>query len=154
MAIVKTSVSYTFEDIRGKKRVRIVEQPDFAAAATVGGHMVAASKSDYAKHSNVLVNSNELFAPPAADSEVGDTARLYFELPDLSVGHFDIVDPEDTIFLATVGEGANIVIAYADLDGVTSSQIAVKALIDLALAGSVLISDGETPTRYLNGRRL
>lgn len=91
----------------------------------------------------------------AADSEVADTARLYFLLADDTKAHLDIVDPMDSLFLAETGAGANVVKPYATLAAeVTAEAVALVSIIDKVLAGSILISDGETPVSYVDGLRI
>lgn len=153
MTILKVYTTQTWRDIRLDKRARIVEQPDFANEQLIRQQMEAVSKSSVIKTANTLVNDNVDYAAPDADSEVGDTLRLYFELANLDVGHFDIPDPKPGIFQATTGAGANTMKTYADL-GITGEEAAAKSLIDYVLAGEILISDGETPIRYLEGKRL
>ena len=90
-----------------------------------------------------------------ADSEVKDTARLYFLMDDNTQAHFDIVDPHDDCFISTTGEGANIVKEYDDMASVLGGpDEALKEIIDRILGGDILISDGETPVAYLRGVRL
>lgn len=89
-----------------------------------------------------------------AGSEVGDTTRLSFRLPDMTKAHFDIVDMKDELFIATTGAGANIVKEYGDLDILVPVENALKDIIDRVLGGDILISDGETPIAYLEGFRL
>lgn len=154
MAIVKTFFTQTWRDIRNVKRTRTIEVPDFTGVNAISGHMTAMSKSDFIKTSNTLVNDNPLWVPPDADSEVKDGLRLYFELPNLDVAHFDIVDAKDDLFQATTGDGANTMITYADLGIILASHVGATAIIDGILAGDIFISDGETPLRYLEGKRL
>ena len=93
---------------------------------------------------------------PDADSEVSDTLRLRFLLPDDSTWHLDVPDPHDELFLSTTGPGANIVKDKADLAAAVSPapEFYLNAIIDKVLAGSILISDGEQPTAYLSGERI
>jgi hypothetical protein len=92
----------------------------------------------------------------AADSEVSDTLRLFFDMGVSGTYHADIPDPHDDLFLSTTGPGANIVKDKADLaaGGVGTPELALSDIIDKFLAGDYLISDGETPVAYLYGERI
>ncbi len=90
-----------------------------------------------------------------ADSEVGDTCRLYFLMTDNTQAHFDIPDPKDELFIATSGAGANIVKEYDDMASLLGNPAEnLKEIIDRIMGGDILISDGETPHSYLRGVRL
>lgn len=90
-----------------------------------------------------------------ADSEVGDTARLYFLMSDNTQAYFDIPDPVDELFIASEGEGLNIVKPYGDMASLLGNPAEnLKEIIDRVMNGDILISDGETPHSYLSGRRL
>lgn len=91
----------------------------------------------------------------AVGSEVKDTARLFFLLDDDTQAHLDIVDPMDSLFLATSGAGALVVKPYDTLAAeVTPEAVALVSIIDKVLAGSILISDGEQPVSYVDGARI
>ncbi len=143
-----------FRDVRNVLRNRTIElgglvvvtDDDATEWDTVSKSIV---RGYYNKNQQI---DNALVA--AADSEVKDTARLYFLLPDDTTGHLDIVDPVDDLFLSTTGPGANIIIEYADMAGGSPSQVALQTIIDKVLSGSILIDDGETPTTYLYGERI
>ena len=91
-----------------------------------------------------------------AGSEVSDTLRLYFLMDNGDTYHMDIPDPVDSLFLATSGAGANILKTYAVLDAGAplSPEDELARIIDHVLAGEYLISDGETPTAFIEGERI
>ena len=89
-----------------------------------------------------------------ADSEVKDTARLYFLMENDTQSYFDIVDPKDDLFVSVDGKLAMDVKAYDDLSLVNGAENSLKFIIDDILGGRILISDGETPHSYLHGTRL
>ena len=153
---LKNYATFTFRDVRDNVRTRQVELGGLVILTDDNANdLHNASKSAVIKYVQNNVQSDDALAPDA-DSEVSDTARLYFELPDLEKGHFDIPDPHDEIFLATAGAGANIVKEYAVLAAAVAGtpEKAVANIIDDVLAGEILISDGEQPTRYLEGERV
>jgi hypothetical protein len=146
----------SYRDIRNESRFREIE---------LGGLVVItdddAADFDGCSKSVVrrYVQKNEQIdasLTPDADSEVNDTVRLYFLMPDDTKYHLDVVDPHDEIFLSTTGPGANIVKDKADLAAAVSPdpEYFLNNIIDKVLAGSILISDGEQPTAYLEGKRL
>jgi hypothetical protein len=145
----------TFRDVRGDTRNRRIE---------LGGLVVItdddatefhnASKSAVVAYVQQNEQSDEALVGDA-DSEVSDTLRLYFRIDAKKTAHLDIPDPHDELFLSTTGPGANILKDKADLDlDVGGPGEAVGSIIDKVLAGSILISDGETPASYLYGERL
>jgi len=91
---------------------------------------------------------------PDADSEVADTMRLYFLMPDDTKYHLDIVDPKDALFLAATGAGSNIVKDRAVLAVGSPEEIALDSIIGKVMDGTYLISDGETPVAYVGGERI
>lgn len=152
--IEKREMVFQFRDIRNNTRTRIVEidgqnlvhdddanDMDSVSKSALLGYWVKEQQLDMA-------------VTAAADSEVKDTARLYFLMADNTKAHFDIVDPKDELFLSTVGEGANIVKEYDSLSILGGAENALKDIIDRITSGDILISDGETPLEYLNGRRV
>jgi len=152
---LRNFMALTFRDVRGDTRIRRVE---------LGGLVVItdddaadfhnASKSAVVAYVQQNEQSDEALSPDA-DSEVADTLRLYFRIDAKKTAHLDIPDPHDELFLSTTGPGANILKDKADLDlDVAGPGEAVGNIIDKVLAGSILISDGETPASYLYGERL
>lgn len=91
---------------------------------------------------------------PNTESEVKDTGRLYFLMEDDTVSSFDIVDPHIDLFIALTGKNGNVIKEYGDLNILNGAQNSLKFLIDDILGGRILISDGETPHSYLNGKRI
>lgn len=153
---LKNFLTLSFRDIRDNERVRIVELGGLVLVTDDNANdFHNASKSAVVKYVQNNVQHDDTLSPEA-DSEVRDTARLYFRLPDQDEAHLDIPDPHDEIFLSLTGEGANIVKEYDDLaaevDG--TPERAVANIIDDALAGEYLISDGEQPIAYLRGERV
>lgn len=151
---LKVYVTVSHQDIRDNTRSRQVQVPDLAAASIIAFEMNGASKSKVASWTNSLKLTEDTMAAPDADSEVKDTLRLYFELPNLDRAHFDIVDPHDEVFLALTGAGANILKERADLLLIAGAGTSVDAIIAHVLSGEILISDSETPSRYLSGARV
>ena len=150
------TLTLSFRDVRNDLRTRRIE---------LGG-LVVVTDDDAVNFSSVsksvvrrYVQGNEQIDAALvaeADSEVADTLRLYFLLPDDSKWHLDVVDPHDELFLSTTGPGANIVKDKADLivGGPPTPGYYLGVIIDNVLAGTYLISDGETPTAYLYGERI
>jgi len=89
-----------------------------------------------------------------SDSEVKDTARLYFLMENDTQSYFDIVDPKDDLFVSVDGKLAMDIKAYGDLSLLNGAENSLKFIIDDILGGRILISDGETPHSYLHGVRL
>jgi hypothetical protein len=152
----KNYIRMTFTDVREQKRNKTVE---------LGGAVIVtdddAADFDQVSKSAVrkYVQQNEQMdgaLSPDADSEVRDTIRLYFKLTDDSKAHLDIPDPHDELFLSTTGPDAMIVKTYAVLAAAIdpAPEKALADIIDKVLAGTYLISDGETPTTYLSGERV
>lgn len=148
------TVDYT--DVRENSRQRRIELGGLVIITdTEADAMHDASKSAVRKYWQSNVQMDDALTPDA-DSEVRDTLRLYLKLPDDSVGHFDIPDPHDEVFLSTTGPGANILKDYATLAAALAGtpEKAVADIIDLLLAGTFLISDGETAQTFLSGERV
>lgn len=152
----KNTMVLSFRDIRNENRFREIE---------LGGLVVVTDDDaldfDGCSKSVVrrYVQKNEQIdngLTPDADSEVNDTLRLFFLLTDDTKWHIDIVDPADELFLSTTGPGANIVKDKSVLAAAVSPapEYYLNNIIDKVLAGSILISDGETPTAYLEGMRI
>jgi len=152
--VKKRTTSFRYDDIRGRSRTRLVETGILNIVHDDDANdMNAVSKSALIAYQPVDKQVN-LSLTAASDSEVGDTGRLYFTMEDGTRYHFDIVDPRDDLFVATVGEAANVFIAYSALDVTNDAQKALKAIIDRVLSGGFLIADGEKPHHYNNGRRI
>ena len=149
-------LSMRFRDVRNQLRTRIIElgglvvvtdddaiEWDGVSKSVVRGYVQQNKQIDAALSAD-------------ADSEVTDTARLYFLLPDDTTGHLDIVDPHDELFLSTTGPNANVIKDKATLVAAVSPapEFYLNSIIDKVLAGSILISDGEQPTTYLRGERI
>lgn len=159
----KNMLTLIFRDVREQERVRVVE---------LGGLVVVtddnAAEMDLVSKSAVPRYVQQNYQRDAAlsadaQSEVRDTLRLYFRLPDGDKGHFDIVDPKDTLFLSTTGAGANIPVDKSTMDaadpvgnpGSPAEELdALGNIIDSILSGEYLISDGEQPEAYLGGERV
>lgn len=152
---VKNTISFRYMDERDEVRNRTIELGGAVIFTDDDAIIMSAiSKSGVMAYtaSNKQVDNGQNIE---VDSEVKDTARLYFLLDDQTQAHFDIVDPADELFLDTTGEGANIIRSVAQLllvGGVPG--VALDALILKIMAGDILISDGETPIKYLYGQRL
>jgi hypothetical protein len=152
----KNELVLSFRDIRQELRTKRIE---------LGG-LVVVTDDDATEFNGVsksvvrrYVQQNEQIDTSLvadADSEVNDTLRLNFLLPNDSKWHLDIPDPHDELFLSTTGPGANIVKDKAVLAAAVSPEpeYYLNVIIDKVLAGSILISDGETPTAYLDGERI
>lgn len=153
---LKNYINLTFRDVRENERIRTIE---------LGGLVIwtdddailfnNASKSGVRKYASVNVQS-DAGVDGDADSEVRDTLRLYFRMPSEEVYHLDIPDPHDELFLSATGPAANILKDYADLFAAVAGtpEKAVASIIDKALAGDILISDGETAATFLHGERV
>lgn len=155
-SVVKELVSLVFRDERDEQRGRVIE---FASpVVTLEDDMVlfnTVSNSIVASFSHTDKQTDPALSP-AAGSEVRDTARLYFRLASQDRAHFDIVDPHIDLFIGATGTGATIIKDKATLaaGAVGSPELALNEIIDHVLAGDYLISDGETPEAYLEGRRV
>lgn len=147
-------LSITFRDARNNTRKRTIE---ISAANIIVDdditNMHEVSKSTVRSYWED-VKQVDMSKNPDADSEVEDTARLYFLMPNDTQSYFDIVDPKDGLFKSGSGKGANEVIEYGDLNILDGAENSLKFLIDDILNGNILISDGETPHSYLHGVRL
>ena len=152
--VANRELTFRFTDARGDSRNRVVE---IGAGNLLtdddAGDMNGVSKSVVLSYIEGI-RQVDINLTPDSDSEVKDACRLAFLLDDNTRAHFDIVDPKDELFLTLVGAGANIVIAYDDLDILDPPQLALKDIIDRVLSGDMLISDGETPVAYIEGFRL
>ena len=152
---LKNFLTMTFRDARDNERVRVVELGGLVVVTDDNANdFHNASKSAVIKYvQNNVQNDPALTAD--ADSEVRDTLRLYFRMPDEGVYHMDIPDPHDEVFLAASGPGANILKERAELVlDIGGPGEAVDSIIADALAGEYLISDGEQPTGFLYGERV
>lgn len=150
-------LTITYTDIRGNTRNRRIEtDPALVVTDPIVGKLDDVSKSALKRYTLGLNQADDALTPDA-DSEKADTARLYFDLDGLGKkGHFDIVDPHDDLFLSTAGPNANVIKDYATLFAAVAGtpEKSLADIIDALLAGSMTISDGETPASYLNGVRL
>lgn len=149
-------LSIQFNDIRAQKRNRTLQvkatmTPAEAQAIVDDFHI--AGQCDVIAHSLRQKYVEDSPVGADADSEVSDTTRLYFRLADLTTCHLDIVDADASIFVGLTGQNALNVLPYADLT-LDPPKLAVKGIIDAVLAGDILISDGETPTTYVEGIRI
>lgn len=152
--VQKRQMTFQYRDNSGRKRNRVVEiAGQNAITDDDANDMNKVSKSAVVGYWE-QVQQLDMGNTPQSDSEVGDTTRLYFLMPDNTTGHYDIVDMVDDLFIATSGAGQNIVKEYADLDLIDPTENALKDIIDRITSGDVLISDGETPIAYLEGKRL
>lgn len=152
--VANRQITFRYTDIRGDSKNRVVE----IGAGNIltdddAADMDTVSKSSLLSYTEGI-KQVDIALTPDADSEVSDACRLAFLLDDNTRAHFDIIDPMDEIFLTLTGQGANIVIAYDDLDILDAPQLALKDIIDRVLSGDMLISDGETPVAYIEGFRL
>lgn len=152
---LKNYLTMTFRDAREQERTRVVELGGLVVVTDDNANdFHNASKSAVVKYVQNNVQHDDTLTADA-DSEVRDTLRLYFRMPSQEIYHLDIPDPHDEVFLATSGPGANILKEKADLAlDVGGPGEAVSNIIDDALAGEYLISDGETPDSYLSGERV
>lgn len=154
----KNCLRMTFRDIRDDERVRTVELGGAVIITDDDANLFNnASKSIVAKYAQNNLQSDDTLSPDA-DSEVRtDTLRLYFRsASDQDKIHLDVPDPHDEVFLSTTGAGANILKDKADLDAgvVNGPEWSVGQIIDKALAGSYLMSDGEQAGAFLYGERV
>jgi len=101
------------------------------------------------------INQLDMGKTADGDSERQDTARLYFLMDDNTKAHLDIVDPKDSLFVADHGADKDIIKPYADMGLILGGPSeSLRDIIDRVIGGDILISDGETPIAYINGRRL
>ena len=152
--VVEDSISMQYRDYRDDTRNRTVEvATGLFTDAEVALHD-AVSKSVVLAYT-VKAKQVDLGGVADADSEVKDTLRLYFLLDDATKAHYDIVDPKDSLFLDTSGEGANILRSVPQLTAVGGAPgAALVSIIALIMSGAIKISDGETPVQFLEGKRL
>jgi hypothetical protein len=152
---VQNRITFTYRDVRGDKRNRVIETGGvnlFTDDDAILHDLVSKSAVIAYQATNKQVDMENV---GDADSEVKDTLRLYFLMPDATIGHYDIVDPHDILFLSDTGEGANILRSQAQLTAVgLVPGVSLVAIIAQILAGDILISDGETPVEFLEGARL
>lgn len=152
---VRNEISFSFVDERDDRRRRVIElAPAYVFVEDDAILMSAVSKSAVRsfRNTNKQVDLAQNFD---VGSEVKDTLRLWFLLDDDTKAHFDVVDPKDELFLDTTGEGANIMRSVAQLLLVGGAPgIAMDALITKIMLGDILISDGEQPIQFLEGKRI
>lgn len=151
----KNEVTLKFVDVRDERRNRTIELASaYIMVEDDAVLMDTVSKSAVLSFRNTN-KQVDLARTPTADSEVKDTGRLYFQLADDTIAHFDIIDPADSLFLDTTGEGANIMRSVPQMLLVGGAAgIACDAIIAKILLGDILISDGEEPVKYLYGKRV
>ncbi len=144
----------TFRDIRNNTRRRVVEIDGSNVITDDDAiNMNEVSKSTVRSYWEE-VKQVDMGNSADADSEVKDTARLYFLMENDTQSYFDIVDPKDDLFVSVDGKLAMDVKAYDDLSLVNGAENSLKFIIDDILGGRILVSDGETPHSYLHGVRL
>ena len=152
--VVEDSIIMTYRDVRDDTRSRTVEVASGLFTDVEVGLHNAVSKSGIHTYA-VRAKQVDLSVVGDADSEVKDTLRLYFLMEDATKAHYDIVDPHDSLFLDTTGEGANILRSVPQLVAVGGAPgVALDAIIGLIMLGTIKISDGETPVQFLEGKRL
>jgi len=158
MPYLKTGnfVTFHYRDERNDLRNRTVELGGLVVVTDDDAEeWSAVSKSCVRGYSyrNDQVDQSKVADP---GSEVKDTLRLYFLMEDDSRGHLDIVDPQDSLFIAPTGAGANILKTRDELvaGGPGSPGAYLDIIIAKCLGGQILISDGETPVTFLEGVRL
>lgn len=152
--VVEDSITMKYRDVRDDVRSRTIEVSSGLFTDVEVGLHDAVSKSAIHTYTTKAkqVDLNEV---GDADSEVKDTLRLYFLLDDATKAHYDIVDPHDSLFLDTTGEGANILRSVPQLVAVGGTAgVALDSIIALIMTGVIKISDGETPVQFLEGKRL
>lgn len=153
---IKNFLSLTYRDERQDERNRRVELgPAVVITETDVLRWHNVSKSAVAKFVQQNVQSDPGLSPQVG-SEKRDTMRLYFRMGDESIGHLDIPDPVDDLFLATSGPNANTVIDKADMDAALAGtpEDELGEIIDGVLAGTYRIKGGQTPSAYLRGERV
>lgn len=148
------TVVYT--DEAGRTRRHVIELDGAVAAVDPFANRIHnISKSAVRTYTYANKQQDDAHTPDAG-SEVGDTLRLFFRMADDSIYHRDFADPKDALFIAATGPDSLVVKPKATLDaaapGTPENDLAL--LIDDLLAGQMLISDGETPAEYLNGRKI
>lgn len=151
----KNTITFRYVDERDDRRNREVELSGaYVFVEDDAILMDAVSKSAVRSFRNTN-KQVDLSRDADVGSEVGDTLRLWFLLDDDTKAHFDVVDPKDELFLDTTGEGANIMRSVPQLLLVGGAPgIAMDALIAKILLGDILISDGEQPVQFLEGKRI
>ena len=152
---IKNTLVMTFRDVREDTRQRTVELGGLVVVTDDDANLFnAASKSVVAVYFSVNKQGDNALAPDA-DSEVRtDTLRLYFRSADQDIIHLDIPDPHDEVFLSTTGPGANILKDRSALALGGPAEVAVDGIIQKALDGDYLMSDGEAADVYLYGERV
>lgn len=153
---IKNLLTMTFRDIRNDERRRTVQLGGLVIVTDDDANLFnAASKSIVAKYDQSNIQGDDSLVPDA-DSEVRtDTLRLFFRSAgDQETIHLDVPDPHDEVFLATSGAGANILKERADLLLAGAAGVAVDGIIQKALDGDYLMSDGELAGEYLFGERV
>lgn len=152
--VVENRVTLTHRDVRDDTRNRVIEVASGLFTDVEAELHNAVSKSKILAY-QATTKQVDLANTPDADSEVKDTLRLYFLMDDATKAHYDIVDPADSLFLDTTGEGANILRSVPQLLAVGGAPgVALDGIIALIMAGAILISDGETPVQFLEGKRI
>jgi len=152
--VVEDRITFTYRDVRDDTRNRVIEVSTGLFTDAHAELHDAVSKSGLMTYQSTA-KQVDLANVGDADSEVKDTLRLYFLMDDTTKAHYDIIDPHDSLFLDTTGEGANILRSTAQLVAVGGAAgIALDAIITLIMTGVILISDGETPIQFLEGKRI
>jgi hypothetical protein len=153
----KNTLTLRMRDERDTERTRIVTLGGLVVVTDDDANLFnAASKSFVASYVQNNYQKDDALAPEA-DSEVRDTLRLYFRMPNEDTAFFDIPDPHDDLFLDTVGAGANILKSKTALDAAVDGtpEDAVGQIIDHVLAGEYLIDNqGVAAEAYLEGERI
>ena len=144
----------TYRDIRNKTRRRVMEIS--ASNLIVDDDAINMNEVSKSTVRSYWEEEKQVDMGNVADSdsEVKDTARLYFLMEDDTQAYFDIVDPKNDLFVSVEGKLADEIKAYGDLDILNGAENSLKFLIDDIIGGRILISDGETPHSYLHGVRL
>ncbi len=152
--VKKRKLSMKYRDERDNVRTRSIEISDGNVITDDDiTNMNEVSKSGIRSYWE-SVKQVDMGNSPSAESEVKDTGRCYFLMEDDTVSSFDIVDPHPDLFVSATGKNANVIKDYDDLSLLNGAENSLKFLIDDILAGRILLSDGETPHSYLNGKRI
>lgn len=152
--VVKKELVALYRDIRGETRRKTIELSDSNLLTDDdANHLNGLSKSTVRSYVE-RIKQTDMANTPDADSEVDDTARLYFLMEDDTQAWFDIVDPKDDLFVDTEGSNANVLKSRDDLSDLDPTENALKEVIDGIMNGEILISDGETPVLYIGGKRI
>lgn len=148
------SIEYTDDSLSSRTR-NIQCVPTLLITDPLVGRLDNVSKSAL-KEYTLHLNQRDNAIVPAGDSEVQDTLRLYFELENGDGAHFDIIDPDDSLFLATTGAGENILKDKAVLDAAAADtpENDLALIIDAILGGTFYVSGRETPVLFIEGKRL